>query len=153
MEKRAIGTKMDNPKVIETVLQQGKPFQSTNTILGREYNTAYWPLRDIKGKIAGMLFIGKDRAPYETQREIVRDGGDLGAGDRRADGVGGVFHRAVDRGPDPARQRGLVDQYGTRSRRASRRRCPGRARCSPDGAAEQAAAIEETSSCSRKWPA
>jgi methyl-accepting chemotaxis protein len=67
--QRAIGTRMDSPKVIETVLQQGKPFQNINTILGREYNTAYWPLRDIEGRIAGMLFIGKDRASImQTQR-------------------------------------------------------------------------------------
>jgi methyl-accepting chemotaxis protein len=70
--QRAIGTKMDNPKVIEAVLQQGKIFHNINTIIGREYNTAYWPLRDIEGKIAGMLFIGKDRAGImQTQREMV----------------------------------------------------------------------------------
>ena len=67
--------------MIETVLQQGKTFQSINTILGREYNTAYWPLRDIEGKIAGMLFIGKDRASImQTQREMFVTVGDLGAG-------------------------------------------------------------------------
>ncbi len=59
--KRAIGTKMDNPKVIETVLQQGKVFQNVIQILNQEYNTVYWPLRDLEGKIVGMLFIGKDR--------------------------------------------------------------------------------------------
>jgi hypothetical protein len=30
--QRAIGTQMDNPQVIEAVLQQGKPFQNINTI-------------------------------------------------------------------------------------------------------------------------
>ena len=70
--QRAIGTKMDNPKVIEAVLQQGKSFQNINTILGRGYNTSYWPLRDIEGRIAGMLFIGKDRESImQTQREMV----------------------------------------------------------------------------------
>ena len=40
---------------------RARHFQSLNQILGQEYNTAYWPLRDLEGKIAGMLFIGKDR--------------------------------------------------------------------------------------------
>jgi methyl-accepting chemotaxis protein len=59
--KRAVGTKMDNPKVIETVLQKGQEFHSVNTILGKEYTTAYWPIRNPENKISGMLFIGKDR--------------------------------------------------------------------------------------------
>jgi methyl-accepting chemotaxis protein len=58
---RAVGTKMDNPKVIETVLQQGSNFLNRNMILGKDYNTGYWPIKDADGKISGMLFVGKDR--------------------------------------------------------------------------------------------
>jgi methyl-accepting chemotaxis protein len=57
--KRATGTKMDNPKVLETVLDKGKVFLSTNIILGKSYETAYWPIRDMTGKAVGMLFLGK----------------------------------------------------------------------------------------------
>ncbi len=60
--KRIIGTKMDNPKVIETVLRNGQTFLNNNRIQGVDYNTAYWPITDADGKIAGMFFIGKDRA-------------------------------------------------------------------------------------------
>ncbi|MDQ5985017.1 MAG: hypothetical protein CSYNP_00721 [Syntrophus sp. SKADARSKE-3] len=59
--KRAIGTKMDNPQVIETVLKKGDAFLNVNKILGRNYDTAYWPIKDVEGKIVGMFFIGKDR--------------------------------------------------------------------------------------------
>jgi methyl-accepting chemotaxis protein len=60
--KRIIGTKMDNPKVIETVLRNGQTFLNKNKIQGDNYNTAYWPLAGADGKIAGMFFIGKDRS-------------------------------------------------------------------------------------------
>ncbi|MHB8908502.1 MAG: methyl-accepting chemotaxis protein [Syntrophales bacterium] len=60
--KRIVGTKMDNPKVIETVLKNGQTFLNRNKIQGEEYNTAYWPLTGADGKISGMFFIGKDRS-------------------------------------------------------------------------------------------
>lgn len=63
--KRLVGTKMDNPKVIETVLQKGQQFLNRNKIAGKNYNTAYWPIVGIDGKIAGMFFIGKDRSAME----------------------------------------------------------------------------------------
>ena len=63
--KRATGTKMDNPQIIETVLRKGELFLNVNKILGKNYDTAYWPLKDANGKIVGMLFIGKDRENIE----------------------------------------------------------------------------------------
>jgi len=59
--KRAVGTKMDNPKVLETVIQKGQRFQGHNVILGAAYNTVYWPVVDVNGKNAGMFFIGQHR--------------------------------------------------------------------------------------------
>jgi len=59
--KRAIGTKMDNPKVLEEVLQKGQRFLGKNAILGGMYNTAYWPIFDVSNKTVGMLFIGQRR--------------------------------------------------------------------------------------------
>jgi len=70
--KRAIGTKMDNPEVLETVLQKGQSFEKRNAILGADYDTAYWPLVTADGKRGGMLFIGKDRTVMnQTSREII----------------------------------------------------------------------------------
>jgi methyl-accepting chemotaxis protein len=52
---------MDNPQVIETVLTKGERFLNVNNIMGKNYDTAYSPLKNPEGKIIGMVFIGKDR--------------------------------------------------------------------------------------------
>jgi methyl-accepting chemotaxis protein len=59
--KRATGTRMDNPAVLENVLAKGQRFIGRNVILGRDYTTIYWPIVKADGKTGGMLFIGKDR--------------------------------------------------------------------------------------------
>jgi methyl-accepting chemotaxis protein len=59
--KRAVGTKMDNPAVLETVIQKGQRFSGYNVILGVAYNTIYWPIKDVNDQIAGMFFIGQPR--------------------------------------------------------------------------------------------
>ncbi|WP_029459490.1 methyl-accepting chemotaxis protein [Solidesulfovibrio alcoholivorans] len=70
--KRVVGSRMDNPRVIETVLQKRARFLDINKILGREYNTAYWPIIGADGNVAGMLFIGSDRgAIAATERTIL----------------------------------------------------------------------------------
>ena len=53
--KRIVGSRMDNPAVIETVLRQGKHFLDINKIAGQEYNTAYWPIIGANGAITGMV--------------------------------------------------------------------------------------------------
>lgn len=63
--KRIVGTRMDNPRVIESVLRKGERFLDKNRIMGKNYNTAYWPVIGAEGKISGMIFIGKDRAAIE----------------------------------------------------------------------------------------
>ncbi|WP_028573920.1 methyl-accepting chemotaxis protein [Desulfonatronovibrio hydrogenovorans] len=63
--QRATGTRMDNPLVIETVLRGSQVFLDRNLILGRMYDTAYWPIKDIQGQTAGMYFIGIDRETIE----------------------------------------------------------------------------------------
>ncbi len=63
--KRLAGTKMDNPEVIDTVLQKGLKYLDTNSIMGRVYNTAYWPVIGADAKIMGMLFVGSDRSSIE----------------------------------------------------------------------------------------
>ncbi|WP_415518145.1 MAG: methyl-accepting chemotaxis protein [Desulfovibrio aminophilus] len=67
--KRAIGTKMDNPKVLETVLEKGELFLSSNRILGKLYQTAYWPIRSPSGEVAGMWFIGKSSETIQAAED------------------------------------------------------------------------------------
>ena len=66
--QRLVGTRMDNPTVIETVLHQGKPFTSVNQIAGQAYDTYYWPIYGENHQMVGMFFIGKDRKYLEDAR-------------------------------------------------------------------------------------
>ncbi|MGA2227991.1 MAG: methyl-accepting chemotaxis protein [Syntrophobacteraceae bacterium] len=63
--KRLVGTKIDNPKVIDQVLRKGLKYLGTNLIKGQVYNTAYWPIIGSDAKVIGMLFIGNDRSSIE----------------------------------------------------------------------------------------
>lgn len=69
--KRVVGTKMDNPKVIDVVLTKGEEFFSTNVILGNSFQAAYWPIKDPNGKISGMYFVGKPLNVIETAKRNV----------------------------------------------------------------------------------
>jgi methyl-accepting chemotaxis protein len=143
--KRAVGTKMDNPKVIETVLQQGKTFHSVNQILGREYNTVYWPLRDLEGRIAGMLFIGKDReAVLKAQNEMYVIVGMVVMGIIALMAVAAFFIARSIAGPIQRVSQGLVESTGRVASVSAQ--VSGSSQVLSDGASEQAAAIEETSS-------
>lgn len=69
--ERAIGTRMDNAAVIETVLGKGKEFCGDNVILNQPYKTIYRAMHDSDGKVCGMLFLGKPQADLiRAQREI-----------------------------------------------------------------------------------
>ncbi len=55
---RIIGTTLDNQVIKKQVLSEGKVFFGNNTIQGVEYLSAYWPAKNLSGKIVGMWFIG-----------------------------------------------------------------------------------------------
>ncbi len=70
-EQRVVGTEMTNPEVTKTVLTNSKTFLDRNKILGRWYDTAYWPLVDLQGETAGMYFLGTDREIIESAQNAV----------------------------------------------------------------------------------
>lgn len=71
---RAVGTKMDNKKVLESVIQNKKVYAGFNQILGKDFTTVYWPLKDIQGNAVGMFFIGKSRQSIvETEYHIIQN--------------------------------------------------------------------------------
>ena len=143
--KRAIGTKMDNPLVIDTVLKQGKTFHSVNQILGKELNTVYWPLRDIEGKIAGMLFIGKDQAEVQkVQADMYLIVGAVVLGIVLLMAVAAFFIARSIAGPIQRVSGGLLESTGRIASVSSQ--VSGSSKMLSDGASQQAAAIEETSS-------
>ena len=59
--KRALGTELKNQGIGTSVLTKGMVYEGQNELFGSAYDTVYWPLRDLQGKIQGMLFLGKDR--------------------------------------------------------------------------------------------
>jgi methyl-accepting chemotaxis protein len=69
--KRVVGTKMDNPKVLDAVLTKGEIFMSTNVILGKPFQTAYWPIKEPNGKVSGMFFVGKPLEIIEAAKSKV----------------------------------------------------------------------------------
>lgn len=69
---RAIGTKVNNPEIVDLVLNQGQVYNSTNQILGKTYLTIYWPMKGVNGKIIGMFFLGKEiEAIRQEQLKVV----------------------------------------------------------------------------------
>ena len=66
--KRIIGTKLNNPRIADAVLVRGEPMIGKANIQGIPYNTAYWPLKDMHDKIAGIWFIGKAAAEQGDAR-------------------------------------------------------------------------------------
>ena len=143
--QRVIGTKMDNPKVLETVLSKGQRYLDINKILGKDYNTAYWPLKDASGKVIGMLFIGKDRslviaAVRNTEWSILAILAIVGAlmvfaGVLVARSITRPINRAITSLSEAAEQ---VVSASSQVSSASQSLA--------EGASEQAASIEETSS-------
>ncbi len=69
--KRALGTTIQNPGVIEEVLRQGKGYNAVNTILGSTYQSYYWPIKNMADKIVGMWFIGKPVSILEAAEKNV----------------------------------------------------------------------------------
>ena len=65
-EHRVIGTEVNNPVLINSVLTEGKNFHSLNKVQGKQYATVYWPLKDTTGKIIGMGVVGSNISGINT---------------------------------------------------------------------------------------
>jgi len=68
--KRAIGTKLDNPGIVATVLRQGQAYFGENIIFGHDYRTVYQPLKN-GPSVVGMLFIGIDISKALASRDAI----------------------------------------------------------------------------------
>ncbi|MBD8520302.1 methyl-accepting chemotaxis protein [Lysinibacillus fusiformis] len=73
--QRAIGTTVD-PKVADTVLQQGKTYTGTAEVLGTPYFTKYEPIKNKNGETIGMFFAGVPSADIDVvaQRMLLKTG-------------------------------------------------------------------------------
>ena len=61
--ERAIGTRVSE-EVYDQVVVNGKPWVDRAFVVNSWYVTAYEPIRNIKGEIIGMLYVGMLEAPY-----------------------------------------------------------------------------------------
>lgn len=59
--KRAIGTTLVNKEILEQVLKNGGVYKGRNRVLGKMYDTVYWPVLDTRGGVVGTIGIGKER--------------------------------------------------------------------------------------------
>jgi two-component system, NtrC family, sensor kinase len=67
---RAVGTRVSEP-VRRGVLERGEPWSGRARVLDARYLTAYEPIRDLAGEVAGMLFVGLPEASYVATRNGV----------------------------------------------------------------------------------
>ena len=63
---RLVGTTLNNPLIEKQVLADGKPYYGTSRIQGQSYTAAYLPMKNYKGTIVGMLFVGLPLQTVET---------------------------------------------------------------------------------------
>ncbi len=63
--KRVIGTKLNNPRIVEDVLAGGKVIHSQGILFNNSYKTVYWPIVNIDNKPMGMYFVGKSMSIVE----------------------------------------------------------------------------------------
>jgi len=68
--ERAIGTLVSD-EVYEAVIQKGQLWEDRAFVVKDWYITAYEPIRDITGKIVGILYVGMLEAPYVDLRNKV----------------------------------------------------------------------------------
>jgi two-component system NtrC family sensor kinase len=68
--QRAIGTRVSQ-EVFDAVLKQGIPWVGRAFVVNHWYITAYEPVKDIDGKIIGMLYVGMLEKPYKDLRNNV----------------------------------------------------------------------------------
>lgn len=72
--KRAIGTKSDNPAVLDTVLEKHAIFNSIIPVLGKPYAVAYAPIIDLNNNAIGMVFVGKDMEEINNDQRAITIG-------------------------------------------------------------------------------
>lgn len=66
--KPFVGTPLNNPAIYDAVMLKGEKVYSENVIGGSNYDSAYWPWKDISGKNAGIFFVGISREIVDSTK-------------------------------------------------------------------------------------
>jgi len=61
--KRAVGTRLSGP-ARDAVLTRGQSYRGEAEILGEHYYTAYDPIKDARGEVIGVLYVGVRKSEY-----------------------------------------------------------------------------------------
>lgn len=69
--KPVVDTPLNNDAILDKVVGSGETIFSRNMIAGKEYDTVYWPWKDMTGKNAGMFFVGLSREDINASRQRV----------------------------------------------------------------------------------
>lgn len=70
--KPVVGTPLNNPTIYKNVMENSNTEITRNIIAAQEYDSIYWPWKDLTGKNAGMFFVGISRESIvATQQKIL----------------------------------------------------------------------------------
>ena len=78
-EKRAIGTYIPavnadgTPNAVVTAVMAGQPYRGLALVVDTWYLTAYDPLKDVRGQIIGMVFVGEKLEAVDSLRKAIMD--------------------------------------------------------------------------------
>lgn len=66
-----VGTPLNNPAIYKQVMDEGKTAIAQNVIAGHEYDTIYWPWKNMQGENAGIFFVGLSREVIKESQNTV----------------------------------------------------------------------------------
>ena len=71
--ERVMHTVLDRQHPAYQLMLQGKPYVGRADLFGKPYMTAYEPVRDASGQVAGILFVGTDLSAFQDamQQQVV----------------------------------------------------------------------------------
>jgi len=71
MGKRAVGTKLQGP-AYDAIFKYGKLYRGETEILGTKYFTSYDPIKNAKGEIVGVAYVGIKKSEFYEQYNKVK---------------------------------------------------------------------------------
>ncbi|EHR04002.1 methyl-accepting chemotaxis protein [Bradyrhizobium sp. WSM471] len=63
---RAVGTQLAADHPAQALLRRGEAYKGPATLFGKTFMTAYFPIADASGKVAGILYVGIPMAQFES---------------------------------------------------------------------------------------